>query len=94
MAERIIFTCDRCAKDFVDHTVGTPVREFPAQWSCTQQRGVTVFILCESCTTALQVFLGRVPSEASAGQSSCDALLAPNAGVVITTIPPTSEPSP
>lgn len=61
MAERIIFTCDRCQKDFEDLEKGKTIAhqsQLPGQWSCTQQFGITRFILCEPCTEELHVFLG------------------------------------
>lgn len=65
MAEHTVFTCDRCQQDFADCVAHVPRQPFPAQWSCTQKLGVTVFILCETCTEALHAFLGMSPPNAA-----------------------------
>jgi hypothetical protein len=58
MAQRTIYTCDRCKADFLDTANGHSPFEAQWGWSTGERLGMRVFLLCGACTEALAGFLG------------------------------------
>lgn len=72
MAQRTVFTCDRCKTDFCECETGKAAQTFPANWSWGQESGIQSFILCPDCTTGLGVFLGKLPAKAALALKQCE----------------------